>query len=679
MSNKCVLLVIFRKIFQSEQVMINHTFTIRRRLTSILFFIFICPIHFAQAGWELAWIDRFDGEGVNWDNWTAQIQANFNNEVQCYTDDESSAQRNYEVSDGTLKIIARKQNINCPGLNGQSRTWTSGRLNSKDKGEFLYGRIEARIRFLELKGGTWPAFWMLENRIAEDPIAGDDDIVNWPNPGAGEIDIWEWYANSGSQYITNFFNVGGCGSEIRPNYAGGANDVTEFHNYAIEWTPDNIKFFLDENIVAEHDLSNCAQYEEPMFVLLNVAMGGNIGGAINPSLETATMEVDYVAHCVASTTNNLTQCNEQTPTILDDDNDGVSNSADQCPNTAVGETVDINGCSILTAPPTNAPAPSLAPENVISLFSDAYTNISGIDYNPNWGQATDVSEIQIDGNAVLVYQGLNYQGTDFDQNHQDVSAMEFLHIDYWTHDATTLKLYLISPGPVETAFTFNVEKQSWQSHSISLNQFSGVDLTDTFQLKIEGNGTVYIDNIYFGTQSAVVADSDNDGINDDIDLCPNTPSGIEVDNDGCPLNVNVAPTVVLSAIQDANAITEINRDGGLVTIVAEVIDTNNQDTHVLAWTATGLPSFSENGTELSFSPANISGTSVSVTLEVTDNGSPALSTQVSMSLTLPALPSTPTEVPDTNASSSGGSTNIWVIVGLLGLLFLRRLNVSHPY
>ena len=161
------------------------------------------------AGWESQWIDRFDGTGVDWSNWTAQVQANFNNEVQCYTDDDTSANKNYDVSNGTLKIIARRQTIPMPclGLGGALRTWTSGRLNSKDKQEILYGRIESRIRFLNLEGGTWPAFWMLENRIFEHPIANDNDFISWPNPGAGEIDVWEWFANNPVSYITNFFNT----------------------------------------------------------------------------------------------------------------------------------------------------------------------------------------------------------------------------------------------------------------------------------------------------------------------------------------------------------------------------------------------------------------------------------------------------------------------------------------
>jgi len=495
----------------------------------------------SHAGWEVSWIERFDGEGVNWNNWTAQIQANYNNEIQCYTDDESSAQRNYEVSDGTLKITARRQNINCPGQNGRQRSWTSGRLNSKDKAEFLYGRVEARIRFSELKGGTWPAFWMLENRIAENPLKGDNDNVSWPNPGAGEIDIWEWYANSGDRYITNFFNAGSCGSEFRPAYAGGATDVLSFHTYAIEWTADEITFLLDNEVVAEHDLSNCSQYEEPMFVLLNVAMGGNIGGVVDPQLNLASMEVDYVAHCVGTLTNQWQECNESTPLALDDDNDQVVNSIDQCPNTPPNAEVDAVGCQFFSEPQEVSPTPINEANEVISLFSDSYDNIENIDYNPNWGQATQVSEEQVQGDNVLKYTALNYQGTDFGENKQDVSSFDNLYLDYWTQDSTILKIFVISPGPLETFFEVEVVQQAWQSLVIPLSTFSDiVDLSDVFQLKIEGNGTIFLDNIFFGNNTETITDSDNDGVIDANDQCAGTPAGTQVDSAGCPL-VTPAP------------------------------------------------------------------------------------------------------------------------------------------
>jgi beta-glucanase (GH16 family) len=267
----------------------------------------------ALAGWESQWVDRFDGSGFDRNNWTAQIQANFNAEEQCYTDDDSSLNKNYDVSAGTLKIIARKQAINCPGLGNAPRSWTSGRLNSKDKREFLYGRIESRIRFLNLEIGTWPAFWMLENRINENPRAFDNDFQPWPNPGAGEIDVWEWFANNPNSYITNFFNSSGCGSQVNYVYPGGSPDVQQWHDYAIEWDASSIKFFIDDLMVTSHNTSGCAQYKEPMFVLLNLAMGGNLGGAIDPALNLATMEVDYIAHCNPTDSNSATRCNENTP------------------------------------------------------------------------------------------------------------------------------------------------------------------------------------------------------------------------------------------------------------------------------------------------------------------------------------------------------------------------------
>ncbi len=271
----------------------------------------------AMAGWEQQWIDRFDGTGVDWNNWTAQTEANYNAEIQCYTADDTSPDKNYDVSGGTLTIIARRQMINCPGL-PEIRDWSSGRLNSKDKREFQYGRLEARIRVLDTKGGSWPAFWMLENRIAEQPIANDNDFVNWPNPGAGEIDVWEWFSNDGGRYITNFYNASaGCisGNDVRYTYPNGVVDVQNWHDYAIEWDADEARFYIDDTLVRTQFLLACGQYQEPMFVLLNVAIGGTLGGAVDPTMTQARMEVDYVAHCTPTNTNSATRCNESTPGI----------------------------------------------------------------------------------------------------------------------------------------------------------------------------------------------------------------------------------------------------------------------------------------------------------------------------------------------------------------------------
>lgn len=152
-----------------------------------------------------------------------------------------------------------------------------------------------------------------------------------------------------------------------------------------------------------------------------------------------------------------------------------------------------------TAPSTAAPTPSQPAADVISIFSDTYTNITGVNYNPNWGQATQVTQENIQGNNTLLYQGLNYQGTDFGSNPQDVSTASFLHVDYYTANSSALNVYLISPGPQEKAFALTVPTAgTWASVDIPLTHFAtDVDLTEIFQLKFDGNGDIYLDNIYF--------------------------------------------------------------------------------------------------------------------------------------------------------------------------------------
>ncbi len=149
-----------------------------------------------------------------------------------------------------------------------------------------------------------------------------------------------------------------------------------------------------------------------------------------------------------------------------------------------------------SAPTTPAPLPQYAPADVISVFSDQYTNITGTDLNPNWGQATKVSQITIQNNKTLKYEGLNYQGTQFGSN-QNVSGLKFLHLDYWTSNSTSLKIFLISPGPVETPFTLTVPTSGWSSVDIPLTSFAPVNLSNVIQIKVEGNGDIYFDNILF--------------------------------------------------------------------------------------------------------------------------------------------------------------------------------------
>jgi hypothetical protein len=134
---------------------------------------------------------------------------------------------------------------------------------------------------------------------------------------------------------------------------------------------------------------------------------------------------------------------------------------------------------------------------VISVFSDAYQNVGGTNFSPNWGQSTVVSQVSIGGNATLLYTGLNYQGIELGSR-QNVSSYGFLHLDYYSANATALQVFLISPGPVETAYSLPVPTGTgWRSVDIPLSAFAPVALTNVIQLKFVGNGNVYLDNILF--------------------------------------------------------------------------------------------------------------------------------------------------------------------------------------
>lgn len=162
-----------------------------------------------------------------------------------------------------------------------------------------------------------------------------------------------------------------------------------------------------------------------------------------------------------------------------------------------------NDGSIIPATPTSAaPIPTHSASGVLSIFSDTYNNVSGTDFNPNWGQSTQVSQISVAGNNTLKYAGLNYQGTQFASN-LNVSSYGYLHIDYYSANSTALNFYLISPGPVEKSYALTVPTgngtniNGWKSIDIPLSAFSPVALSNLFQFKVDGNGDIFFDNIYF--------------------------------------------------------------------------------------------------------------------------------------------------------------------------------------
>lgn len=189
--------------------------------------------------------------------------------------------------------------------------------------------------------------------------------------------------------------------------------------------------------------------------------------------------------------------------------DAAGNIASNSPITLTTTTTALPTPAVsATTPPTYTAA------KVISIFSDAYTPLAGTtDYNPNWGQATIQSKIQIGTDNVLKYANLNYQGTNFGS---DVNAvnMKYLHVDVWTPDETSLQVSPISHTTGERAFSLTpLNLNAWNSFDIPLTAFtsqSGFSVADLYQLKFVGSGntagqtkkTVYLDNIYFYDNTA---------------------------------------------------------------------------------------------------------------------------------------------------------------------------------
>lgn len=225
---------------------------------------------------NLIWEDDFNTDGApDATKWGYNIGTGDNgwgnNESQYYTDSPD----NVIVEDGLLKITARAEDFS--GSN-----YTSSRLVTEDKFEFTYGRVEISAK-LPTGAGTWPAIWML----------GEDYATNaWP--ACGEIDIMEHVGNDQNTIHGTLHypgNSGGDGDGDTTVVDGVSN---EFHTYEVVWSPSAITFFVDGTEFHSYVNSESSAFNSDFFLILNVAMGGSFGGAIDAGFVESTMEIDYI-------------------------------------------------------------------------------------------------------------------------------------------------------------------------------------------------------------------------------------------------------------------------------------------------------------------------------------------------------------------------------------------------
>jgi beta-glucanase (GH16 family) len=239
---------------------------------------------FAQTScYQLVWSDEFSGTSLDLSKWTQIVgeggAVSGNAELQYYT----NRSQNTQVSNGTLKIIALQETYG-------GNAYTSARMQTKNQGDWLYGKMEARIK-LPVAKGMWPAFWMLPT----------DNIYGiWPR--SGEMDIMELIGKEPSNsYATIHYGDNGTdnGFGTHTTLASGTF-ADDFHLFSIEWSPNLIKIFLDGALYFTATPTNIAspnvwRFDKRFYILLNLAIGGSWAGAPDGTTTfPQTMEVDYV-------------------------------------------------------------------------------------------------------------------------------------------------------------------------------------------------------------------------------------------------------------------------------------------------------------------------------------------------------------------------------------------------
>ncbi len=227
---------------------------------------------------NLIWEDDFDGTILNPTYWNFALGNGCprlcgwgNNEPQIYTS------TNHTVQDGLLTITARKE----------GDQYSSTRITTKGKVDVQYGRIEARMQ-LPTGKGVWPAFWMLGSNIDEVgwPLCGEIDIMEYVGR---EPDILHTTVHTESRHQGNGFS-----QETRiPTIEEG------FHVFAVEWTSEKMDFFVDDQKVftfePEEKTENLWPFDQPFYILLNLAIGGNFGGPeVDDSIFPQEYVVDYI-------------------------------------------------------------------------------------------------------------------------------------------------------------------------------------------------------------------------------------------------------------------------------------------------------------------------------------------------------------------------------------------------
>ena len=517
-------------------------------------------------GWELVWEDEFDGDNINLDNWTQEVNClgGGNQEKQCYTEDPA----NSFVSEGMLNIVALPASPDA----GLPLPYTSARLNSRGKADFTYGRFEMRAK-LPRGQGSWPAFWLLFSNETYGiwPQSGEIDIMEAVNLGVINEDGTEETDIFGTIHYGDLFpNNQQSGLTYTP--PGGVNPADDFHTYAIEWQEGEIRWYMDgllyatqrqpevrliggepnglvhrgwylpqfSPITGEPEVVYGPQpFDHDFHIILNLAVGGSFpentnNGGIDPTAfeNGQTFQIDYVRVYECSADVMTGRGCETVRNGWDQYRFEETGSGDD----DFGQIADENGALIRgKAPIPRPPAPPTA--QPLTIFADGE--------NPDWPLWDDCcgpaeSEVTTDDldpsrGAVAEFRILDNSGTVLGFNSRNADGGPYNASALVENGIFKFDMRIVNGGAANDwlikiegnnmpspAFEVNLNTSlegvdpvvgEWQTYTFNVSDiadsgldFSAIDVIMVFPAWQTGEGTVYrIDNVEFTLPGGVAS------------------------------------------------------------------------------------------------------------------------------------------------------------------------------
>jgi beta-glucanase (GH16 family) len=463
----------------------------------------------ATADLSLVWSDEFDGTSLDTGNWTVDIGDGCpslcgwgNNELEYYRAE------NVTVSGGYLTLTAKDEYYG-------GRYFTSGKVHTRNKHSFLYGRIEARAK-IPTGDGMWPAFWMMPQ---------DDVYGGWA--ASGEIDIMET-ANA-TDWIGGTLHFGGSwpdnastGGTYSP---GGVNFADDFHVYAIEWEETEIRWYVDDVLYSTKYSSQwysdgapgnpLAPFDQDFYIILNAAVGGNYTGCTEVGCVTADLPQEYVIDYVRvyqETGNLLPTVSVTSPTEGDNPPAGdITITADASDSDGTILTVEFYDDTTYLGEDTTSPYSftwNSVPDGCYSVVARAIDDGGGI--------ATDTSDITVGigcGQASYLGspfvlpalieaedfdiggEGVAYHDTDVGNNGNSYRTAEDVDIEGcsdagggynlgWVREGEWLEYTIEVPVPGD--YPLDVRVASLSAGGTFHIEFNGTDLTGDVDVPVTG-------------------------------------------------------------------------------------------------------------------------------------------------------------------------------------------------